>query len=362
MSANPSSHLFRWAICLTFLVSLATGTCTWAEESADAVATEETTHPDEAFPYTLEDISANLVIIKCESGSGITDANGFIAKMDGKTYIFTNQHVLLGVDSIATFITMAGEQLRPKGVELSATRDIARLPIDDRDEALEINGQVDMGIPMAVFGKSEKNAQSSELYGKVSGLGAELVEVTAEFESENSGSPVLNREGQVIGIASYVRVSQPSRMKVNTRFENQTRRFCYRMTDLEWIPVPWRRYNATHGKTYRETEAAYSALVDLINGLYENPFGSVSESWSDAELKSWAYVHNRAVRTSSGGRECSEVEKSAHALSAYCKRRANDLEDTLKKRDLTEFLRDEFKGYKHAYEYASRVVGSFTAK
>jgi len=321
---------------------------------------DEQTADAEKVPFTFNDVAGNLVIINCKSSFGDTAGSGFIAKMDGKTYIFTNQHMIMGADRI-DFTTVNGETLKPTGVELSIKRDMVRLPIADRADALEISGDAGMGMPLAVFGNSEGAGVATELYGKVTGVGADRLEVSAEFVSGNSGSPVINKNKEVIGIASYVRFSRPSRMTENTRFENKARRFCYRLTDVQWAPVNWRKYNSAYGMLYREHEDVADAIFDIINSMYDEPFGSVPDHCSDTVLKKWCSTHNQEL-----GHEISQMRqnlgKSADDLSAYCRRRADGLETKLKNKDLTGFLREEFEGYVYAYQSAADAMDYFKAK
>ncbi len=312
------------------------------------------------FPFTFDDIARNLVVIECSSDQGDFSGSGFIASMDGRTYIFTNQHIILGADRIS-FTTLSGERLTPRGVELSVTRDIARLPIDGNDEALTVSGKVLMDMPLAVFGNSRDDGVAKTLYGEVTGVGAELIEVSAEFDSDNSGSPVVNEAMEVIGIASYVRSPRPSRMTENTRFENQTRRFCYRLTNVKWAPVRWRQYNEKYGKTYRETTGLVESVFDVVGGFFDEPFNTVSVRFADSELERWSSQHNRAVRNSGSQRRI-EVGKSTEALSKYCERQARSLEMKLDQRDLTGFLREELEGYKYSLEYAAEVIDFFNSK
>ena len=68
--------------------------------------------------------------------------------------------------------------------------------------------------------------------GKVIGIGSELLEVDAPFVSGNSGSPVLNHYGQVIGIAT-------SGANVGGGWETQGNRYSknrYFVTSVQSIP------------------------------------------------------------------------------------------------------------------------------
>ena len=355
MKPTKQSTPYRYtatAILAFFLLSgLAAAEEEVAADDQPEVASTTPATESEAFSYTFDDIAKNLVLIECKSARGKSAGSGFIAKMDGKTYLFTNQHVILGADSIS-FTTVKGEQLRPTGVELSQRRDIVRLPLPDREDALEIGTTFGMDMPLAVFGNSEGAGVATELRGKVTGVGAELLEVSAEFVSGNSGSPVLDKDRNVIGIASYVRVSQPSRMTENTRFENKVRRFCYRLDGVIWTPVNWKKYNEEHGKSYRETEALVESLISIHNGLFEDPFGTIPENTSDSELKKWSSEHNRMIKH--GGNQLKrDLGNSTEELSTICERQMRRIKTTLGKNDLTEFLRDEYEGFSYVLE---RVV------
>jgi len=337
------------------------------QEAREKREAEEATIKSQ-FSYSFNDVAQNIVIIECRTEAGTMAGSGFIAKMDGKTYIFTNQHVIMGADSIE-FKTVTGEQLKPLGVELALKRDIARLPIADRQDALIISDKVAMGIPLAVFGNSEGGGVATELYGNVTGLGADLVEVSAEFVSGNSGSPVLTLDKEVIGIASYVRYSEPSTMKEGTKFENKVRRFCYRLTDINWFPVNWRYYNSKYGKPYLEVQNTMDSLGAIIGDWFEDPFTRVSTgNHPDMSLNRWAANHNKMmdrvtainrkgyVTRSQLNKIRDEVQASAHDLSAIAKRLSMDMKEKSEDTALTGFLHDEFEGYAYGLQMASDVL------
>ncbi|RLA42372.1 MAG: hypothetical protein DRQ97_14085, partial [Gammaproteobacteria bacterium] len=143
------------------------------------------------FEYSFNEISDKLVTVTCTSNRGRSFGSGFVATLNGKTYLFTNQHVIIGADKIS-FKTAYGETLRPRGVELAASRDMARLLLADGTEGFEITSKMSIGSPIGVFGNSEGGSVATELYGKVTSVGSEVVDVSADIVSGNSGSPVLN--------------------------------------------------------------------------------------------------------------------------------------------------------------------------
>ena len=174
----------------------------WVVHAADAT---ESGSPREMeikaqFEYSFNDVSDRIVLVSGMQGVG----SGFIANQDGKTYLFTNQHVLLGNNGIS-FRTATGRRLQPTGVELSMTRDVARMPLAEELESFEITGEAVTGTPVVVYGNSEGAGVARALYGEVIGVKRNILEVSTEFVSGNSGSPVLNPDQEVLGIVTFDR-------------------------------------------------------------------------------------------------------------------------------------------------------------
>jgi len=297
------------------------------------------------FDYSFNDILDKLVIINCSGKDGRSAGSGFVAKMDGKTYLFTNQHVIFGTDRIS-FKTVAGKTLKPRSVELSRSRDIARLLLADDVEGFGVSEKVLMDVPVAVFGNSEGGGVATELYGKTTGIGADLIEVSAEFVSGNSGSPVLDLDQMVVGVASYVRFATTSRMTKGTRFENKTRRFCYRLSGSGWVKVGWKSYNEKYGKAYVANERFVDSVIHIFEQWGDDLQGTVDvSSGSSRRLENWARSHNAllAARNRQGSRRSflGKYVKSTESLSRMCMAEANQIRLFSKDRNLTEFLRNE---------------------
>ena len=301
------------------------------------------------FDYSIDDVVDKLVVIDCAGPGGKSAGSGFVAKMDGKMYLFTNQHVVFGADRIS-FKTVDGKILKPRGVELSKSRDIVRLLLSDDVEGFEVSRRVSMGAPVAVFGNSEGGGVATELYGKTMGLGADLVEVSAEFVAGNSGSPVLDSDQRVVGIASYVRFARPSRMSKGTRFENKTRRFCYRLSGCDWIKVDWRSYNKKYGKPFVENEQFVQAVVHVFEQWGEELSGPVEiPSASFRDLKNWAQAHNHLLASERKGtrRYLNKYAESTKRLTRTCAVRANLIRRFSQEGSLTDFLRSESESQIH---------------
>ncbi len=368
----PPLHLLHYLLLFLFTCSTVFAGQTDAEkketteerkkEEAAEKSRKESKIIKKEFAYSFNDIRDHLVVIEHENGTG----SGFVAKMGGHSYIFTNQHVVFGAHKIR-FKSVSGKELRPKKVELSKTRDMARLLLDS-DEGLAVSGNIKMDAPITLFGNSDGAGVATELYGRINGIGGELVEVSADFVSGNSGSPVLNLDQEVIGIASYVRFSGSSRTKEGTQFENKTRRFCYRITDSEWIAVNWGKYNKKYGLAYFENEQIVGCLEDIYAGWKDNPSNGVYlDANSDRRILSWSQSHNLLTKKYRGqGKFRAEYAKSLTKLSSLCKNESTRIQRFLSAEEkfLTDFLRDGFKRQANtlrAYEedlcsYASNLM------
>jgi hypothetical protein len=326
------------------------------------------------FEYSFNEIADKVVTISCESKYGRSSGSGFIANMDGKPYLLTNQHVILGADKIS-FKTASGKSLRPRGIELSVSRDIARLSLPEDHEGFEITGTMSIGSPIGVFGNSEGGGVATELYGKIDSVGSEVVDVSADIVSGNSGSPVLNLEQEVIGIASYVQWSH------DDEDGSETRHFCYRLTDTRWKRVKWNDYNKRYGKLYSEYNQFIDSIFELVSEWSSHPYSRMTaEDHEDPALRKWAVEHNRMInrimRLSDKGTATQheldntnkqikkDMRDSADALAAVCKNKARQMRMMSQQRELSGFLKEGFEEFADRLEFADikiKLLGQILA-
>jgi hypothetical protein len=324
------------------------------------------------FEYSLNDVSGKIVTVSCTGPRGGSSGSGFVAMLDGKPYLFTNQHVILGTDTIR-FKTADGQTLRPRSVELSTTRDIARLLLADDTEGFEITDKVAIGSPIAVFGNSQGGGVATALYGKITAVASDVVEVSADFVAGNSGSPILNLNQEVIGIATYVRSYS------NDEDGSKTRRFCYRLSGNEWKPVNWKKYNERYGKLYRKNEAIVDSVLEVAGTWYAAPFARMTaDDHPDADLRKWSKEHNhminRIMRLRDKGR-CSQnelnntnklikkdMQDSASALSAVCRKHARQIRMLTTQREFSGFLHNEFETFAARLDITAIEIDLFGKK
>ncbi len=179
---------------------------------------------------SFEEVKDKLVVIVCGDKAG----SGFIVRDGGRPYLFTNAHVVRKGAVIAHRLDGTRLKLGPR--DDAVGRDMVRFALEESAPAFDLAAGVpDIGDPVVVLGNSDGRGVVTEIRGKVIGVGPREIEVDAAFVIGNSGSPVLDRNGRVIGIATYLRDCRDDTdwSKADTRF-NGIRRFALRLLGTRW--------------------------------------------------------------------------------------------------------------------------------
>ncbi len=130
---------------------------------------------------------------------------GFL--IDGKGYLITNAHVLKGRSIVAT--NDKGEQFIATVCMKDISRDIAVLKIDDKDFKpltslpYSINKTVKLAEPIFTMGYPKDQIVYGEGYlSSETGYKSDTLtyQISIAADHGNSGGPVLNKRGEVIGI------------------------------------------------------------------------------------------------------------------------------------------------------------------
>ena len=163
--------------------------------------------------YTRDGPGVVTVDVSSQS-EGPGEGSGFV--LDDRGHIATNQHVVEGADSVSVrFSSGAREEADVVGEDPST--DVAVLKIDAPEETLKPltlgdSNSVGVGDPVIAIG-NPLNIGISVTTGIVSGLGRPIdapngytisgaVQTDAALSSGNSGGPLLDAQGEVIGITS----------------------------------------------------------------------------------------------------------------------------------------------------------------
>jgi S1-C subfamily serine protease len=152
-----------------------------------------------------------------EPQQGTATGSGFVVDKDGT--IITNAHVVEGASKVTVSFEEGGEAIDAdvKGVDDDA--DVAVLKIDPSGRDLTVlplgeSSKVDVGDPVVAIG-NPFGLQRTVTTGIVSGLQrqvdapsgfpiSDVIQTDASINPGNSGGPLLNAQGEVIGINSQI--------------------------------------------------------------------------------------------------------------------------------------------------------------
>ena len=161
----------------------------------------------------------SVVLISCEIKStsfgqtvtGQSFGSGFILTENG--YVVTNAHVVDGASAI-TVSTHAGEDLEAKLVGSDTTNDVAVLKVEAENlPAVTVGSSNDLivGDQVVAIGNPLGELTSTMTVGYVSakdrdvttdGTTINMIQTDAAINSGNSGGPLFNMKGEVIGITT----------------------------------------------------------------------------------------------------------------------------------------------------------------
>lgn len=186
----------------------------------------------------VEDI---IYVVKTDKGSG----SGFVAELQGTTYLITNHHVLAGANTASfTSKTHSFKLLPQSNVEVADDRDLVRIALK-LSSSLKIRTDAPIGEPISVYGNPGGEGVVTMESGKLIGTGVHDIEVSAAFIPGNSGGPITDTSGNVLGVATYsVLHSDIEKWQTsNTRFEN-ARRFGVRLNnEVKWTATTWQKFS-----------------------------------------------------------------------------------------------------------------------
>lgn len=165
---------------------------------------------------------STVVVIASKDGKKISTGTGFIYKKDnGKAYIMTNNHVIDGADSVVVEFNDKDDQIDANIVGGDTYADIAVLTIKDDNYTVVETGEVDslklgdtiftVGSPMGVNYKGtvtkgilsgKERLVAVNLSGSTSDYYMKVLQIDAAVNPGNSGGPLCDVSGNVVGIIS----------------------------------------------------------------------------------------------------------------------------------------------------------------
>ncbi|MBR4653309.1 MAG: trypsin-like peptidase domain-containing protein [Kiritimatiellae bacterium] len=217
-----------------------------------------------AAPSTagFEAVRDAVALIECKEASG----TGFLLDMDGKTYLMSNEHVLRSGGKIEARL-IDGTLLRLGEFSVAADgRDLARFevlgcnkkPLHLRETMPSIGEQV------TVYGNSLGGGVATESKGFIQGVGPTKIETNAEIVHGNSGSPLLDVNNVVVGVAALIEYTGKKDWgNMGTRYDGKVRRYAVRLTGVNWKAIDRSEYEK-QVREFAEVDTFLNYLLPFI--------------------------------------------------------------------------------------------------
>lgn len=246
-------------------------------------------------------------------------ANGAIVKMGEHAYIVINQHTLIQATSFE-FKNSSGKCLIPEAIELSTNSDLARLRLSDPKQGFTSSDDVTMGSKLRFLSAEDSGSSAQIETCSIIGIGATQFEVDFSFSENQSGAPLLNEKDEIIGISIQKKEFSKTAMKEETRFAEDARYFCARVSKARWKPINWRKYTKTICTPYRDLKKFETQLLTLFKN------------------KELAKLDNKKIRS----------------LAIDSHKQAEMAEDLLKQRGLTDFLKNDLQNLLELFQFTDK--------
>lgn len=258
-------------------------------------------------------VSPSVVSLSVETNNANYSGTGFFVDSNG--IVATNYHVVDGARKI-TAKTKGGVNLFCKGVlSLDKDKDLALLKFAAKNQpALKLGeyGKIKQGESIVVIG-SPKGLEQTVSNGIVSAMREEnswhTVQITAPISPGSSGSPVVNMNGEVLGVATYNVVDSQ-----NLNFASSVRHLAVMVKaidNLEMIslieafPESKRDAVSKSGSTTQTTikDKENDRKIELFEKFWKDFQDSLDENNSESYLKHFSnivdyqYIKGDATKT-----------------------------------------------------------------
>jgi putative serine protease PepD len=175
--------------------------------------------PPDSLAGVAKKVLPGVVTVKVRSSGGVSLGSGFIASTDG--YVVTNEHVVNGLTGSATVTFNDGNSRSASLVGSDQESDIAVLKVSGpggRPVEFGDSDSVQVGDPVSAFG-SPLNLPNTVTAGIVSAVDRPIeaaeqgaptryyaaIQTDAAINHGNSGGPLVDADGRVIGINAVIR-------------------------------------------------------------------------------------------------------------------------------------------------------------
>lgn len=233
--------------------------------------------PAEVYAQNVDCVVAVHSLVYSSTGAqGTSSGSGFIISEDG--YVVTNYHVVESSSGV-TVIMHNGDSYEAKVVGYDAPNDVAVLKVNATGLPAVILGSSEdlaVGDMVVAIGNPLGSLTATQTVGYVSGKNREIttdssiinmIQTDAAINSGNSGGPLLNMYGEVVGITS---AKYSGTSSSGASIEGIS--FAIPIDDVMGIIGDLQNYGyvtgAYLGVTVQNTDAASAELYGLPTGAY----------------------------------------------------------------------------------------------
>jgi serine protease Do len=229
-----------------------------------------------------DDQLSSVVIIEGDEGV----ATGFVMKYRDILFVATNLHVL-GHNKTLELKNMRGDPIKVQGIVGAVGSDIALLRIANPSSDLkplptasDVITKTKIGDDVEVVGNRLGGGVATQTTGRIVGLGPSRVEVDAQFQPGNSGSPIFNSTShEVIAVATYAETVNVQLTSLgdggsssggsDANLPKETRWFGYRIDSVtKWETIDFAKWQ-TQMKRVSDWHTTSMDLLALLKGDFD---------------------------------------------------------------------------------------------
>ena len=278
-------------------------------------------------------------------GSG----SAFLLEDTNGVWLVSNVHVFSGSTNL-TIINIEGKTIAvPTQVEVAKDRDMIRF-LTKEPVGLWLSRSCEFEEPVCAYGDSGGAGVLTKLEGKAVAIGPDRIEISAEIIPGNSGGPVVNVDGEVVGVSSYLLRHQnlPDWIADGTRFAD-TRRMALRLNDVEWIPVGFADFYR-QATVLKEIENALHAAITITVILSGDISNTIVIPTDHRGFQLWLKKHNRYAGNKSKRSALNNIKRLAKMVEDFETNSAANYEITI------PFLKDKLSDMQEAYGATRRQL------
>lgn len=213
-------------------------------EKSDTIITQRNQGREMSPEEIAEYLNSRVVKVTSQGGQG----SGFF--VDDQGTIVTNYHVIEGADQIEVYLYDGAKYDVETVVDFSPIYDLAVLRIDlTGNDYLSVCTEYKQGAPVYAYG-SPRNLDASFTSGTLSSATRkrgimDCIQIDAAISPGNSGGPVVNNRGEVLGINTFIRT------------DAQNANFAVKMTMLDKLSMD-KNYTINRFREWYNTETGRS--------------------------------------------------------------------------------------------------------